>query len=246
MALIENAIPTVVTVTTEAAKGLYPEHPLLACWVGRLTATTFDSFLQQWQVVGGLDASHPFATEVSKGAIAALQRQGLPYLRYERPKIDAQNDNWVSILPDLATLFRDNYLDQQRVLLVLGCRQLTAFAPWQDRAQLYARVLPSVDAIAAAHQAGFSSQRLAALRPPVSAELEAALWQQWRITTVIAKASGPAGGEAVKRQVAHRLKVRLLLIRRPPIDYPAITGHLEAAIKFCQQTMAARVLEGTV
>jgi precorrin-6A/cobalt-precorrin-6A reductase len=83
----------------------------------------------------------------------------------------------------------------ERTLLTLGYRQLRPFAPWQSQACLFARILPSLPALDGALAAGFTPERLIALRPPISAELETALWQQWQITQVITKASGPAGGE---------------------------------------------------
>ena len=35
--------------------------------------------------------------------------------------------------------------------------------------------------------------RIIAIRPPISRELEQALWQQWRISLVVTKASGQSG-----------------------------------------------------
>ncbi len=233
--LLRHAIPTVVTVTTEAARALYPQHPLLAVWVGRLGAADFESFLQQWHVVGILDASHPFAAEISNDAISASQCRSLPYLRYERAPLSQDDQDGVYTVPDLNTLLVSNWLDRQRVLLVLGYRHLAAFAAWHHRTELYARILPSVTALNAAYAAGFSSQRVVALRPPVSPAVEAALWQQWGITTVVAKASGIAGGETVKRSLAHSLNVRLILLARPVVTYPAVTGNLDEALQFCQQ-----------
>ncbi|MEO1592956.1 MAG: cobalt-precorrin-6A reductase [Cyanobacteria bacterium J06632_22] len=232
-ALVDQAMPTVVTVTTEAARRLYPQHPLLQVRVGRLSPTDFDDFLQREQVVGILDASHPFATEISKGAIAVSQRHLVPYLRYERPRMPSSEGD-IHTVPDLDTLFKHPWLDQQRVLIILGFRHLAAFAPWHAHAALHARILPSATALTAAYQAGFSAHRLVALRPPVSPAVEAALWQQWRITTVVAKASGMAGGEAVKRQLAQTLGVRLILLTRPMVPYPNMTGNMDEAIAFCQ------------
>jgi len=239
-ALVAEGVSTIVTVTTEAARQLYPLHPRLIVRVGRLGPEAFTPFVRQWQVVGILDASHPFATEISKGAIAASQQHSLPYLRYERPSLLANPNTHdrIHTVPDLETLFHQGWLTQQRVLVVLGYRHLAAFAPWQDRATLYARILPSVTALTAAQQAGFSPQRLVALRPPVTPAVEAALWEQWNVTTVVAKASGAAGGEAVKRQLAKTLNINLILLARPMVDYPKTAGNLEEALQFCRQILA--------
>lgn len=79
--------------------------------------------------------------------------------------------------------------------------------------------------------------QLIALRPPISPELEQALWRQWRITTVIAtvitKASGRAGGEEVKRAIAQELGIQLILLARPDMTYPAQTERVEEVIAWC-------------
>jgi precorrin-6A/cobalt-precorrin-6A reductase len=119
------------------------------------------------------------------------------------------------------------------VLLTVGYRYLHLFSSWQERSTLFARILPSVTALGAALAAGFSSDRLIALRPPVSVDLEKALWQQWQISLVVTKASGTAGGEDVKRAVAAELGIGLIAIARPEVVYPQQTSELSRALEFC-------------
>ena len=127
------------------------------------------------------------------------------------------------------------------MLFTLGCRQLSRLAPrlthLRQTSQLFVRVLPSIEALSAAQAAGFSTQEIMAIRPPVSLALERALWQQWQISVVVAKASGLAGGEAVKRAIALELGIRLILIERPPILYPQQTNLISGAIEFCVKTL---------
>lgn len=77
-----------VTVTTEAARRLYPTAATLRVWVGRLCDTQIDSFLQEQGIVAILEASHPYAVEISKLAIAKATQRQIPYLRYERPSLE--------------------------------------------------------------------------------------------------------------------------------------------------------------
>ena len=78
------------------------------------------------------------------------------------------------------------------------------------------------------------SDRLIALRPPVTLELERAIWQHWQITTVVTKASGLAGGELIKRQLAKELGISLIVINRPSLQYPGQTHDLTLALEFCR------------
>lgn len=240
-AIAQTHLPCTVTVTTEAAQSLYPQTKSLRVCVGNLTAEQLKSFLQEQEIVGILDASHPYAVEVSKTAMAAANQLQIPYLRYERPIIDIQPDApSVTQLGNFGTLLAGDYLQGERVLLTIGYKPLHLLRPWQDRCKLYARILPTISAMNAATSAGFTADRLIALRPPFSAELEKALWQHWDISLVVTKASGTPGGEDIKQVVAAELGVRLIVITRPAIAYPQQTSDLSAAVEFCQKVFLSQ------
>lgn len=233
-ALIRVRLPCVVTVTTEQAQRLYPTEPDLRVVVARFNAQTLPRFLEQESIAAILDASHPFAAEISRLAIAIAPQYHLPYLRFERPApviAPGPTETWVE---SFEQLLAGNILEGERVLLTVGYRPLPLFAPWQERAALFARILPSVVALQAALEAGFSPDRLVALRPPVPLGLERALWQHWQISQIVTKASGQPGGEETKRQLAAELGVSLIVIARPAIAYPQQTSDLDVALGFCR------------
>ena len=64
------------------------------------------------------------------------------------------------------------------------------------------------------------------------------MWQQWQISLVVTKASGKAGGEDIKREVARELDIPLVVITRPQIIYPQQTDCLDEAIAFCQKYLS--------
>lgn len=222
-----------ISVTTTSASALYPIAPNLHVWVGRLTYDQIEEFLQQQQIIAILDASHPYAVEISQSAIALGQRLKIPYLRYERPVLELEKQG--EQLDSFETLLSGNYLQGQRVLLTIGYRPLHLFKPWQALATLFARILPSALALETALASGFTPDRLICLRPPISVELEAALWQQWDISLVVTKASGTPGGEDIKRTVAAHLGIPLITIDRPTVEYPQQTSDLSVALEFCRQ-----------
>jgi precorrin-6A/cobalt-precorrin-6A reductase len=224
-----------VTVTTAAAEALYPKTPMLRVQVGRLDADQLEQFLQQQRIVAVLDASHPYAVEISRMATKAATKRQIPYLRFERSAVEAQADTpEVISLDSFENLLAGEYLYQQRVLLTVGYKALPLFRSWQDRSTLFARILPAVTSLEAAVTAGFSSDRIIALRPPVTAELEKALWRHWQISLVVTKASGAVGGEDIKRSVAAELGIRLVVIDRPVVEYPQQTSDLSVALEFCK------------
>jgi precorrin-6A/cobalt-precorrin-6A reductase len=247
-AIASANLPCTITVTTEVARTLYPDSPMLRVWVGRLFAAPIGQFLQAHQIVAVLDASHPYAVEISRLAIAACTQFNLPYLRYERPELGSRSSvvgsrkeefpttaAKVLRLDSFETLISGDYLLGQRVLLTVGYKVLPLFRPWHEKATLFTRILPSMVSLEAALAAGFTPDRIIALRPPISADLETALWRFWNISMVVTKASGSPGGEDVKQAVASELGVTLITIDRPLVNYPAQTSDLGEAIAFCQQ-----------
>lgn len=235
IALAQHHLPCTLSVTTETAKALYPKHPELRVVVARFESETLRDFLISEEIRVILDASHPYAVEISQRAIAAADQHSLPYLRFERPALDPLDSHAIIELESWNALLTGTYLQDQRVLLTIGHQPLHQFRPWQERSTLFARILPSTTALEAALAAGFSAERLFALRPPVPLAIERALWQHWQISLVVTKSSGQAGGEAIKRQVAAELGVKLVAIARPSIPYPQQTSDPATALAFCRQ-----------
>lgn len=238
---LDNAgLPGVITVLAASAQTLYPQALGLTICTGALTDHTWQTFCRDHQISAILDASHPYATEISKLAMQASTQLQIPYLRFERfsEADDRVTQNpWVVKVDTISQLVNGQYLEGQRVLLTLGSKWLSLFQECQSTSTLFARILPRAQAFQAADDAGFSCDRIIALRPPISFDLEKALWQQWQISVVVTKASGQPGGEDIKRRVAQALGVTLIIIKRPILPYPHQTSDIEAAVQFCQAAL---------
>ncbi|MDJ0742693.1 MAG: cobalt-precorrin-6A reductase [Xenococcaceae cyanobacterium MO_167.B27] len=223
-------VPLIVTVTTAEARNLYnsPVNTLVGCMGGK----EIEQFCQEQRIAAIIDASHPFAVEISQNAIATATKLQIPYLRYERAKGSSSAQNSITVLDSFETLLQGDYLLGKRVLLTVGCKVLPLFKSFHDKCTLFTRVLPKLDSLQTALDAGFTSDRIIALRPPISPELETALWQQWNISVVVTKASGKPGGEDIKQQVANRLGITLIAIARPPVAYPQQTSCIEEVMTY--------------
>ena len=236
--LADLDITCIVTTVTENARTLY--NPRIEVAVGGMNLAQMSFFCQQNSIAVIVDASHPYATEVSRQAIALATQLDITYLRYERVSYQsaiAKTNPYVVELNSFAELLAGDYLAQKRVLLTIGCNALPQFQSWHDLAILFARVLPKIQSLEIALASGFTSDRLIALRPPIDEKLEAALWQQWGISLVVTKASGKAGGEDIKRKVAADLQIPLIVITRPQVDYPQQTGELREVLDFCKTAL---------
>ncbi|MEM1256285.1 MAG: cobalt-precorrin-6A reductase [Cyanobacteria bacterium P01_H01_bin.21] len=226
--LTQQGIPWLVTVVSPTASRLYTGLPG-PVQVGALNTAAVAALIRRYSIRAIVDASHPFATEISKQAIAT----GLPYLRFERRLCTLEPP--AESVPDLDTLFQPQYLENRRVLLTLGIKSLHRFRPWQPRAHLWARILPTAQQQAI--QAGFQPEQLICDRAPTHALAEQTLWQHLGIDTVVTKASGGPGGVPLKLTAAKALGVRLLVIARPKLAYPQQTHELAEVVTFCRHTL---------
>ncbi len=232
-ALSRQGIPWIATVTSEGGRRLYRDLPGQVV-VTRFSPSSLEQFLQERRIRVVVDASHPFAQEISQLAMQVTAQLGIPYLRYERPPVAL--DPWVQVVPDWQGVLTESVLAGRRLLLTVGVKALPLFGPWQDRCQLYARVLP--ESVPQAVQAGIPAERVIGMRLPLSFEQELRLWQRLDLQGVISKDSGEAGGLVVKQAVAKTLGIPLWVIRRPPLCYPWCSQDLTAVVQECGRRLA--------
>ncbi len=84
-ALAQREIPCLVTVTTATASQAYADLLGVTVRVGTLPPDALADFIHTQSIGAILDASHPFAVEISQAAMAQAAARDLPYWRYERP-----------------------------------------------------------------------------------------------------------------------------------------------------------------
>ncbi|MGI0481078.1 cobalt-precorrin-6A reductase [Geminocystis sp. CENA526] len=229
--LTQHHIDFIITVTTSSAVQLYRSNPECKIIVGKLSASEIASFIRQQDINLIIDSSHPFAVNISQTVINLSQELKIPYLRYERPNLNpSPSISYVSSLESLTT--ENSPLYGKRVLLTIGAKFLHLFSNYHHLATLYARILPYPESINLAYEANFQCDRIIALRPPITAELEKALWQMWNIDIVVTKAGGKAGGEDIKQQISQELNIPLIIIERPKLSYPLITDNVEKILEF--------------
>lgn len=95
-----------------------------------------------------VDASHPYAVNVSKNAMMAAKKLGIPYLRYERSLTELSGE--IHIVHSYEEAASQSSALGRRIFLTTGSHNLKAFttAPALADAVLIARVLPTAEVLA--------------------------------------------------------------------------------------------------
>ncbi len=225
---VTRGVPTVISVATEhGAVQARKNAPGAAVVSGRLGEKARRELLLASGARAVVDATHPFATQISPQLVRLCEELHIPYLRYERPS--APVPAGVQVVPDMATAAREALNLGKRVFLATGLKDLTAFTqqPDADRCQWFARVMPAGDSLQQALAAGIPAAHLCAMQGPFSQASNEVLWRDWHIDCVVTKDSGEAGGLPEKIAAAHALGITLLVVQRPTLEYPASTASRE-------------------
>jgi len=230
--LTEHNFPYIITVTTPSASKLYQKIKNPQIFVGKLSDREIYQLMAQNHITRVIDATHPFAVNISQEVINICRDLAIKYIRYERLSLSIPENNLITYVSCFNYLVVDNSpLKNKRVLLTIGAKFLPLFTNYHHQATLYTRILPYADSLHQAYQSGFECDRIIALRPPINYALEKALWQMWNIEIVVTKAGGKAGGEDIKYQVAKELNIPLIVIQRPNLEYPIVINTLDKILE---------------
>ncbi len=157
-----------------------------------------------------IDATHPFAAQMSRNAVEACASAGVPLLALERePWRAAEGDRWTHV-PDLDSAVAALGVAPRRVFLAIGRQNLTAFAA----APLHHYLLRLVDPPTGPLPLPRAEAVIA--RGPFTLEGDRELLQAHRVDVILAKNAGGAGAEA-KLIAARELRLPVVLIDRPQV-----------------------------
>lgn len=185
-------------------------------------AEGFARYLSDEGISAVLDATHPFAVQITARSRAVCDRRGVPYRQILRPAWTPEpGDNWVRVADAagaVAAIPRG-----ARVFLATGRQSLPEFAGL-DHARVLARVIDPPDA-----PFPFPCGGYVVGRPPFSVSDEVRLLREADIDWMVTKNSGGAKGRA-KLQAARRLRLPVVMIDRPQGAPDRGLGSLRAAL----------------
>ncbi len=164
-------------------------------------------YLQREGMTHVIDATHPFAAQMSRNAYAACEALGLPLLSLQRaPWLAGAGDDWHHV-GDIAGTVAALPIAPARVFLAIGKQNLAPFAALRQHHFL----LRLVDAPAAPPLPNCS---IVIAKGPFDVAGDTVLLAQHRITHIIAKNAGGQGASA-KLEAARALGLPVVMIARP-------------------------------
>jgi len=174
-----------------------------------------------------IDATHPFAAQMSLNAAEACRELKLPLVQFTRaPWRPVEGDRWLPV-PDMAAAARALGTIPRRVLLTVGGLQLAAFAA----APQHRYVIRTIDPPEAA--GALPDHRLILARGPFALADEVALMRDERIDVLVTKNSGGNATEA-KLEAARTLAIAVVMVERPETAGVPALESLEAVVRWIE------------
>ena len=165
------------------------------------------AFLHAERITHVVDATHPFAAQMSSNAVQACAYTGVPLLALERPAWQAQSGDVWQHVPDIDAAVQALPAQPARVFLAIGRQHLSPFLACSQHWYLL-RLVDSVLDLPA------ERGHVVLDRGPFTLNGDRALLQAHGITHIVSKNSGGAGAQA-KLMAARERGLPVILIDRP-------------------------------
>ncbi|MCR5402954.1 MAG: precorrin-6A reductase [Butyrivibrio sp.] len=235
--LAVEGIHHTVCVATDYGAGMMNPNEYTDVHSGRLDFDGMTHFLVKLGVDSDsvvIDATHPFATEVTSIIKSVSYLLGVQYIRISRKSADNLPDD-IKLYEDLTECARALNESCGNILLTTGSKELYKFCDAVNadtKRRTYVRVLPSHESLKLCMDQGIEAAHIIAMQGPFGRELNEAIIRQYNIRHLVTKESGSAGGFMEKVEAVMSQGAVLHVLKRPADDegidvaeaYRQITG----------------------
>ena len=212
--LAENRVSVYACAATEYGGSLLQENEFLHVSAGRLKTEDMEEPFRKENPEIVLDATHPYAAEVTKNIRTACESAGVLYLRILRPEGEKNSEAIYVESTEEAAAFLSG--TEGNIFLTTGSKELAKFTGIPDyKERLFARVLSIPSVIRSCAELGIEGKHLIGMQGPFSAEINEAMLRQFQCSYLVTKDTGLAGGFPEKMEACQRCGVTPVIIGRP-------------------------------
>ncbi len=231
--LIKRPVCLHVCVATDYGRSLLPSAANLTVFARRMDFGEMADYMTQEKFDLVLDATHPYASDVTRNIRSACEQTHSPYQRILRDchPAHAAMDAVPSDLSVEDTASAINYLKTTKgpVFLTTGSKTLPDFMDLPHAAsRIFARILPDAQTVSACKYYGLTGPHIICMQGPFDTAMNLAtiahIRRQWQKENpahadapmyMVTKQSGTAGGFTEKLEAAASAGIRLLIIGQP-------------------------------
>ncbi len=189
------------------------------------------AFLRMERIEALIDATHPFAAQMSAHAREACRQTSVPLLLFSRPAWTAgEGDDWTEVasMEDAVVALGEN---PRRVFLTQGRLQLAAFAAAPQHFYLVRAIDEPVEL------ALLPNHKFVSARGPFELEDELALMREEGIEILVSKNSG-GDATSAKLLAARKLHIPVVLVARPATGDATEASQLAEVLRWIESHRA--------
>ena len=190
--LSQNRIPAIVCVATEyGEKVLEYEKPVIVR-SGKLKPDPMRKLFQDEETKIVFDATHPYATNISKNIRKICKEENIEYVPVLREAIEIEDAYKCFSMEELIDCLNET---EGLIFSSMGAKEaesLTKVDNFKER--VYLRMLPSPEGMKSCIDLGYPMKNLCGMQGPFSKEFNIAQFREVGANILITKESGNAGG----------------------------------------------------
>jgi precorrin-6A/cobalt-precorrin-6A reductase len=226
IALVKQAaqLPHLEVITSLAGRTQNASAPGTVRVGGFGGATGLANYLRDRSIDLLIDATHPFAAQITWNGAIAAQQAGTPHLMLVRPAWEkTEGDRWIEVASNAAAA---QVLPAQRIFLTIGRQELSTFAALTQYWFLMRMIDPP--------EAPIPPGEILLDRGPFSLENERHLLQKYDVGAIVSKNSG---GDATYAKIiaAREMNLAIVMVQRPVMPVGEVVTQVEDALSWIRQ-----------
>lgn len=217
-----NKITDDIVISTATSYGgeLLKEYKYKHLNTEPLDEVKFKKLIEDFNIKLFVDASHPYAKEVSKTLIKVCDELNIEYIRYERKSYldNTENKKIIRI---------DSYEELEEVLKKIdgnvlnttGSNNAGFINSLNIENRVIHRVLPLPNILQKLIDSGIKIENIIAIKGPFGKEINNGIIKEYKIRAIITKDSGLEGGIKEKIESALENDINVIVISKPKVEY---------------------------
>ncbi|SDZ00895.1 precorrin-6A reductase [Tindallia californiensis] len=212
-------LPSIVTTVTEYGGALLlqeTDKSRTQVQVGPLHPSSLETLLEEGKIRALVDATHPYANQITWMAYEKANACQIPFIRWHRPGLSEEEKNHCLSVEDYETAAKTMAEMGGKWLLTTGSNHLEVFCQYVNSKELIIRIMPFPKVLEKCLALGFSPGQIIAQQGPFSCEMNRLQLKELGVEGMVTKDSGAIGGVKEKIQAVREEKKKMILIQRPP------------------------------
>lgn len=219
-----------VCVATAYGEQLIEKSQFIDIKAGRLGYKEIEELVSSRLYAAVIDATHPYAEEITRNIQMCVAKIGIPFFRFER-KADGLNEkDGICFFDSAEECAKALKNVPGKIFLSIGSKNINVFCKVPGlREKIVVRVLPNAESMDICAREGLEGFQIIAMQGPFSKEMNKVQMSDYGISALVTKESGRNGGEDEKIQAAKEIGIPCFVIKKPALTEAANDSHNNAA-----------------